>query len=152
MTRDSGKLFSYNNNTLAMSHRLSHHNVKVLKSSSLVAAALIITALPATAHAFLDSQAKSKGFNISAVQNQFQGIRTSGNLIDTIINIINALLLLAAIAAVVYLILGGVRYFSSQGDEDAVEQAKNSIIYAIVGIIVIILALVILNFFVANVV
>lgn len=76
----------------------------------------------------------------------FAGTSTGG-LVDSIINIINALLVLAAIAAVVYIIISGIRYFSSQGDERAVEQAKLALIYGVLGIIVIILAIVIVQFF-----
>jgi hypothetical protein len=76
----------------------------------------------------------------------------TGGLVDNIIRIINALLVLAAIAAFAYIIISGVRYFAAQGDERALEQAKYALIYGIVGIVVIILAAVIVNFFVVNVV
>lgn len=74
----------------------------------------------------------------------------SGGLVDGIINIINALLLIAAIAAVAYIIISGVRYFASQGDERAVEEAKRSLIFGVIGILVTLLALVIVNFFSVN--
>ena len=83
---------------------------------------------------------------------QFAGIAPPGfGLVDAIIRIINSLLLLAAIAAVVYIIISGVRYFSSQGDEDAARQAKLALIYGVIGILVILLAVVIVNFFSANI-
>jgi len=94
----------------------------------------------------VDSNARGQGFKFTP---NFEGVEnTSTGLIPSIVNVINALLVLAAIAAVVFMIIGGVRYISSQGDEDAVEQAKNTVIYAIIGVIVIILAAVIVNFFV----
>ena len=71
---------------------------------------------------------------------------SSGTLIDSITSIVNALLTLAAIIAVVFVIIGGVRYITAQGDEDAVALAKNTIIYAAIGIIVIALSAVIINF------
>ena len=102
--------------------------------------------LQSTALAFNDASAKNVGFDISAFKGQFQGIKKTGGLIDTIIFIINALLVLAAIAAIVYIIIAGVRYIVSQGDEDSVAQAKRGILYAIIGIIVILLAAVLVNF------
>jgi hypothetical protein len=119
----------------------------------LITAAAVVSLLvsPAAALAFDDSTADDTGFSIDAFDDQFQGIETDAGLVDTIINIINALLVLAAIAAIVFVIIGGVRYVTAQGDEDAVAQAKNTIIYAIIGIIIIILAAVIVNFFVAQV-
>ena len=60
-----------------------------------------------------------------------------------------SLLVLAALAAAIFLIIGGARYIGSQGDEDAAAEAKNTILYAIIGLIVIGLAAVIVNFFVS---
>jgi hypothetical protein len=80
----------------------------------------------------------------------FVGTSDQG-LVDSLISIINALLVLAAIAAVVYIIVSGVRYVASQGDERETEQAKRGLIYGIIGIILIILSAAIINFFVANI-
>ena len=44
------------------------------------------------------------------------------------------------------LIIGGVRYTVSQGDSAAVTSAKNTILYAIIGLIVAILAYAVVNF------
>jgi hypothetical protein len=79
----------------------------------------------------------------------FEGT-SSGTLMSAIRNIVNALLTFAAVVAVIYVIIGGVRYIVSQGDEDAQVQARNTIIYAVIGIIVIALSAVIINFVLAN--
>lgn len=71
---------------------------------------------------------------------------SSGTLISAITNIVNALLTLAAIIAAIFVIIGGVRYITAQGDEDAVAAAKNTVIYAIIGVVVIALSAVIINF------
>jgi hypothetical protein len=78
----------------------------------------------------------------------FQGTST-GTLIQAITNIVNALLALAAVVAAIFVILGGVRYITSQGDEDAGVQAKGTILYATLGVIVIALSAVIVNFIIA---
>ena len=70
----------------------------------------------------------------------------SGQLITAITAIVNVLLTLAAVIAVIFVIIGGVRYITSQGDEDASLLAKNTIIYAIIGVVVIALSAVIVNF------
>jgi hypothetical protein len=75
----------------------------------------------------------------------FAGTST-GTLIQAITNIVNALLTLAAIIAVVFVIIGGVRYITSQGDEDAEAAAKGTILYAVVGLIIIALSAVIVNY------
>ena len=128
----------------------------VCSSDLKIIGVLITTSLltkPAIALAGIsDSDAKNKGFDISFVAPSFKGgIKTSGGLINTVINIVNALLVLAAIAAVVYIIISGIRYFSSQGDEDAVAQAKNGLISGIIGVIIIILSIVIIKFFTSQI-
>ncbi len=122
-------------------------NIKKVMTSIVVGSVMLaVPVLPALAI----EDTSQQGFNISGVD--FAGLQsTDTGLIDSIIVIVNALLILAAIAAIVFIIIGGVRYITAQGDEDAVAQAKNTLIYAIVGIIVILLALVIVNFFVANI-
>ena len=44
------------------------------------------------------------------------------------------------------LIIGGLRYVISQGDANNVKQAKDTILYAIIGIVVAILAYAVVNF------
>lgn len=70
---------------------------------------------------------------------------------DAVIRIVNLLLTIAALAAAIFLIIGGIRYIASQGDEDATEKAKNTILYAIIGLIVIGLAAAIVNFVVGSI-
>lgn len=68
------------------------------------------------------------------------------DLIDAVITILNVFLILASLVAVVFLILGGVRYITSQGSEDAADQAKSTILYAVIGLIVIGLAAALVRF------
>ena len=55
-------------------------------------------------------------------------------------NVIRVLLFIVGAAAVIMLIVGAVRYTVSAGDQQAVANAKNTILYAIVGVIVAVLA------------
>lgn len=75
----------------------------------------------------------------------FQGTAQS-NLPTAVTNIINILLILAALVAGIYLILGGVQYITSGSDESGQEKAKNRILYAVIGLIFIGLAAAIVNF------
>lgn len=52
----------------------------------------------------------------------------------------NFLLLIVGAVSVIMLIFGGVRYVVSGGDSTAVQNAKNTILYAIVGIVISLLA------------
>ncbi len=58
----------------------------------------------------------------------------------------NTLLFLVGAISVIMLIIGGIRYVVSAGDQNAVTGAKNTILYAIVGIIVAFLAFAAVNF------
>lgn len=60
--------------------------------------------------------------------------------------IVNVLLFIIGAIAVIMLIIGGIRYTTSNGDSNQVTAAKNTILYAIIGIIVAILAYAIVNF------
>jgi len=64
--------------------------------------------------------------------------------------IINTLLAVIGIIAVVMLILGGIRYTTSQGDATAIKEAKNTILYAIIGIVVAFAAFALVNYIVTQ--
>ena len=63
----------------------------------------------------------------------------------------NVLIFLVGAIAVIMLIVGGLRYVLSGGSKDAVEGAKNTILYAIIGIVVAILAYAAVKFVVNSV-
>jgi hypothetical protein len=58
----------------------------------------------------------------------------------------NILLFLVGAISVIMLIIGGIRYVISGGDQNQVTSAKNTILYAIVGIVVAFLAYAAVNF------
>jgi hypothetical protein len=69
------------------------------------------------------------------------------SLVTTIINII---LYVVGIVAVVMLVIGGIKYATSSGDEKKVTSAKNTIIYALLGLAFAILAWTLVNFVFSN--
>src|SRR5690349_17706646 len=64
--------------------------------------------------------------------------------------ITNVLLFIIGAISVIMLIIGGVRYTISNGDSAAVTSAKNTILYAVIGIIVAILAYALVNFVITS--
>jgi hypothetical protein len=64
--------------------------------------------------------------------------------------ITNVMLFIIGAISVIMLIIGGLRYVVSGGDSTAVQNAKNTILYAIVGIIVAILAYAVVNFVIGS--
>ncbi len=81
----------------------------------------------------------------SAAKSEDQGtdLFGDGGIFRTITNV---LLFLIGAISVIMLIIGGIRYTVSGGDSAAVTGAKNTILYAIVGIVVALLAFAIVNF------
>ena len=60
--------------------------------------------------------------------------------------ITNVLLFIIGAISVIMLVIGGIRYTTSAGDSSAVKAAKDTILYAIVGIVVALLAFAVVNF------
>lgn len=54
--------------------------------------------------------------------------------------LVNGVFAIAGAVTLLFVIIGGLRYITSQGSSDAVRSAKEMIIYAFVGLIVVILA------------
>jgi len=65
------------------------------------------------------------------------------NLIRTIVNLLSAVV---GIVAVIMIIFGGLRYITSGGNDTSVTSAKNTILYAIIGLIIVALAQVLVRF------
>lgn len=68
------------------------------------------------------------------------------NAESTVVKIINTILVILGIVAVIMIIVGGFRYVLSGGDASNVTAAKNTIMYAVIGLIVAVLAYAIVNF------
>lgn len=65
------------------------------------------------------------------------------NIVHTIVNLLSAIV---GIVAVIMIIVGGFRYITSGGNDASVTSAKNTILYAIIGLVVVALAQVIVRF------
>jgi hypothetical protein len=69
---------------------------------------------------------------------------------DTIKAVNNILVFIVGAVSVVMIIIGGFRYALSAGDSSAASGAKNTIIYAVVGLVVAVSAWAIVNFVLGN--
>lgn len=80
--------------------------------------------------------------------NRFFPIFAPGGAISAsglILSLIDIGLAIAGLVAVIFLIVGGFRYVTAQGNEEQVESAKKTLTHAILGIVIIILAFVIVR-------
>lgn len=77
--------------------------------------------------------------NSTICQNQNE---TVDGLVKTVVNV---LLFVIGIISVLMIIIGGIMYSTSAGDAGTVTKAKNTILYAVIGLIVAFLAFAIVN-------
>jgi len=80
-----------------------------------------------------------------SVTNPFgMGMNTTLQVI--IARIINIAFMAAGLVAVIYLIIGGFRYVTSSGNAEMIESAKATILNAIIGLIVIFISFLLVNY------
>lgn len=87
------------------------------------------------------------GANAARGNGQTDNLFSEGGIFQTVTNI---LLFLVGAISVIMLIIGGIRYVISGGDQAAVTSAKNTILYAIVGIVVAFLAFAAVQFVITS--
>ena len=68
-----------------------------------------------------------------------------GGVIPFIANIIDILLIVSGAIAVLFVVIGGFWYMTAQGNEEQAKKGRKTVVNAIIGIIIIILAYVIVN-------
>lgn len=70
----------------------------------------------------------------------------TGDIQGRIIDILNVIIGMLSVVCVIVIVIGGVQYMTSTGDAGKVKKAKDTIMYAIIGLVVCGLAAVIVNF------
>lgn len=70
---------------------------------------------------------------------------TGQNFGKFISNAVVALMVLASLVALGFLIYGGVKWIMSEGDKTAVETARNTVVGAVIGLVVVFLSYLILS-------
>ncbi len=86
-----------------------------------------------------------KNLHSAAPQCEVQ-IDSFGSITTLILNIIGIALFLAGFLAVVFIVIGGIQYTTSGGDEKKVAKAKSTIINAIIGVVLASMAYTIVTF------
>lgn len=79
------------------------------------------------------------------------GVKTN-DLSTVIQNILNAIIGVAGLISVVYIVVGGIQYITSSGDSNKTEKAKKTILYALIGLIVCALSFAIVNFTISRII
>lgn len=87
---------------------------------------------------------------ISEARSGSKKVKTGGTNSSSVTRLLgtltNTLLFIAGAIAVVMIVLGGLKYITSNGNADQVKSAKNTIMYAVIGLVVAIAAYAIVGF------
>lgn len=129
---------------------------KIIKLSVLVLVGLFgLTSLSPT----IVFAAGSTGYADVCSQDVPQGVKdaagcpgnSNSDLPTVIQNILNAIIGVAGLISVVYIVVGGIQYMTSSGDSNKTEKAKKTILYALIGLIVCALSFAIVNFTISRI-
>lgn len=113
---------------------------KVTKAKKTLTAAAIGTMI-----AMLSSVIVHTGTVVLGID-ESQGLAQKDITANVLSSILNWLYAASGLVAVVYIVKGGVDYTTSQGDPTKTKKATQSLIYAVVGLIIVVLAAVITSF------
>ena len=92
----------------------------------------------------LKLESQSGGADATGCASTAAADQTALNTLIT--NIVNLFSIIVGVVAVIMIIYGGFRYITSGGDSGNIGTAKNTIIYALVGLVIVALAQVIVRF------
>lgn len=107
---------------------------------AIVMVAAVAAVIPVSTSLAVDpAKSVGEGVTASGGNNQI----SLGTQIETVINV---LLFVIAAVAVIMIILGGIKYVLSNGDSSQITSAKNTILYAVIGLVVALLSYAIVNF------
>lgn len=112
-------------------------NIKT--NAVLAATAIAPLAVPGVVSAATAKEEIKKGVDFTGPA----GTATLDSVIATAINILS---LIVGVVAVIMVIIGGLKYITSNGDANSISSAKTTIIYALVGLVVVAVAQVIVRF------
>ncbi|MBR2725579.1 hypothetical protein IKE97_03020 [Candidatus Saccharibacteria bacterium] len=85
--------------------------------------------------------------NAPASVKEAAGCKGNANALPKVItNILDAIIAVTGIVAVIFVLIGGINYMTSNGDATKLEKAKKTILYACIGLAICVLAFAIVNF------
>ncbi|MBR3246406.1 hypothetical protein IKF87_00775 [Candidatus Saccharibacteria bacterium] len=118
------------------------------KLTKIIAALSLITLSAVSLNVFVVNPTYAVDCNDSSISQAVRdaaGCNNGSTLPGVIVNILNAIILVGGIVAAVFIVVGGFNYMTSAGDAGKVAKAKNTIIYALIGLVVCVLAFAIVN-------
>jgi hypothetical protein len=127
-------------------------SIKVLLASAMMVPMLamgMVAVTPVVDSAYAEVGSITDGAKAAQGEGQSDKLFGDGGIFT---EVVNALLFVIGAISVLMLIYGGIRYTISGGNDKDVATAKNTILYAIIGIIVALMAYAIVNFVLSSLV
>ena len=81
-----------------------------------------------------------------SLKGQTENAGGNGDLAGTVGLTLNVVYVVVGVIAVIFIIIGGINYKTSQGDPGKVKKAKDTVLYGIIGLIIALLAFAITAF------
>lgn len=122
---------------------------KIIQIIMPVLMAFMVLAVPLSVHAATPAEEACQGIE-AAGGSCSTGSGANDSFKKLITSIVNILSLIVGAVSVVMIIIGGFRYVISGGDSNGVQGAKNTIMYAIIGLVIVLFAQVIVAFVYSN--
>lgn len=130
----------------------------ILSLSAMFMFAIPLAAVPAVAFACSSDSASSsdciqgglchgaQSLDVNASTEPCSPGSTGNSVGDLVKKIINILSVIVGVVAVIMIIIAGFRYITSGGKQESVTAAKNTILYAVIGLVIVALAQIIVRF------
>lgn len=128
---------------------MNHFKTALIITPLFVTLSLLFSAAPVSAQLFQGARNDACGAVGATKNNQCDEAKlneSSQTLNTTIKNVINVMSIIVGVATVIMMIIGGFRYVTSNGDSNQITSAKHTLLYALVGLIIVSAAQAIVKF------
>lgn len=80
--------------------------------------------------------------DLTDAASQAKGVAKSADIAQLILKVINYAIIIIGVLAVLIFVYAGFLYLTAAGDQERIEKAKNTLLYAVVGVVVSVLGFV----------
>lgn len=122
---------------------------RIITNLSIAGLLFVPVLVPAVAHADADipgNLCSGAQLKVDATCDPKSDTGSTTTINTLLTNIINIFSLIVGVVAVIMIIIGGLKYITSGGESSNITGAKNTILYAVIGLVIVALAQFIVRF------
>lgn len=122
---------------------------RLFLATILTALGVFMVAVPVSADSTINVLPQCSDSNVTAAVGSSDPVCASAKTETTsglIKNIVDVLFYILGVVSIIMIIVGGIRYATSAGNSNNVTAANNTIMYALIGLVIAVLAYAIVNF------